>query len=143
MGGPPHGPPPPRPCRAPACHSLSPACPPGVYSGRGGCRAAAGVSRGPVGRQWVSAAGGGGGNPPALVCAPVFCRPASEGRSVCAVLGAASLPSDGSGQGGSVRAVHRGRLPRPRCPLTPGAAASSGGGAGPLSLRSASIRSWA
>ena len=33
----------------------------------------------------------------------------------------------GSGQGGSVRAVHRGRLPRPRCPLTPGAAASSGG----------------
>ena len=26
-----------------------------------------------------------------------------------------------------MRAVHRGRLPRPRCPLTPGAAASSGG----------------
>ena len=26
-----------------------------------------------------------------------------------------------------MRAVHRGRLPRPQCPLTPGAAASSGG----------------
>ena len=26
-----------------------------------------------------------------------------------------------------MRAVHRGRLPRPRCPLSPGAAASSGG----------------
>ena len=53
-----------------------------------------------------------------------------RGRSVCAVLGAAGPPSVGSGQGagaGSVRAVHRGRLPRPRCPLTPGAAASSGG----------------
>ena len=46
---------------------------------------------------------------------------------MCAVLGAASPPSVGSGQGGSVRAVHRRRLPRPRCPLTPGAAASSGG----------------
>ena len=51
------GGPPPRPPR----HPLSPACPPGVYSCRGGCRAAAGVRRGPVGRQWVSAAGGGGG----------------------------------------------------------------------------------
>ena len=45
---------------------------------------------------------------------------------MCAVLGAAGPPSVGSGQGGSVREVHQGRLPRPRCPLTLGAAASSG-----------------
>ena len=77
-------PPTPTPRRASACHLLSPACPPGVYSFRGGCRAAAGVGRGPVGRQWVSAAGGGGGgggNPPTLVRAPVFPRPASEGAA--------------------------------------------------------------
>ena len=80
-------PPAPPPRRASACHPLSPACPPGVYSCRGGCRAAAGVGRGPVGRQWVSAAGGGaegGGNPPALVRAPVFPRSASEGAAPCA-----------------------------------------------------------
>ena len=46
---------------------------------------------------------------------------------MCAVLGAAGQPSVGSGQGGSVRAVHQGRLPRPRCPLILDAAASSGG----------------
>ena len=59
-------PPPPAhpPRRASACHLLCPACPSGVYSCRGGCRAAAGVGRDPVGRQWVSAAGGGGGEPP-------------------------------------------------------------------------------
>ena len=68
--------PPPR--RALACHPLSPACLPGVYSCRGGCRAVAGVGRGPVGRQWVSAAGGGGGGggiPP-----PWFAPPSSPGR---------------------------------------------------------------
>ena len=55
--------PPPVPLRrrASAGHLLSPACPPGVHSCHGGCRAAAGVERGPVGRQWVSAAGGVGG----------------------------------------------------------------------------------
>ena len=130
VGGPPHRPPPPLPRRASACHPLSAACPPLVYSCRGGCRAATGVGHGPVGRQWVSAAGegGGGGEPPRPGSRP--CLPQSglrRGCSVCAVLGAAGPPSVGSGQGGSVRAVHRGRLARPRCPLTPGAAASSGG----------------
>ena len=72
--------------------------------------------------------GGGGGVPPC----PGSCPPPPQAglrrsRSVCAVLGAAGLPSVRSGPGGSVRAVHRGRLPRPRCPLTPGAAASSEG----------------
>ena len=56
---PPPSVPPPR--QASACHPLCPACPPGVYSCHGGCRAVAGVGRGPVGRQWVSAVGGGGG----------------------------------------------------------------------------------
>ena len=59
-------PPAPLPRRALACHPLSPARPPGVYSCRGGCRVAAGVGRGPVGHQWVSVAGAGGrgGEPP-------------------------------------------------------------------------------
>ena len=56
--------PPPR--RESALHLCSPAGPPGVYSSRGGCRAAAGVGRGQVGGQWVSAVGGGEreGEPP-------------------------------------------------------------------------------
>ena len=61
-------PPAPPPRRASACHPLSPACPPRVYSCRGGCRAAAGV-----GRQRVSAAGGG--TPP-----PWFAPLSSPGR---------------------------------------------------------------
>ena len=70
-------PPAPPPRRASACHLLSLAGPPGVYWCRGGCRAAAGGGRGPVGRQWVSAAGGGekGGNLP-----PSFAPPSSPGR---------------------------------------------------------------
>ena len=76
-------PPAPLPRRASACRPLPRACPPGVYWCRGGCWAAAGVGRGPVGRRRVSAAGGGGGgggggNPPALVRAPVFPGPASD-----------------------------------------------------------------
>ena len=72
-------PPAPPPRRASACQLLSPACPPGVYSCRGGCRAAAGVGRGPVGRRRASAAGGGGGEgwgtPP-----PWFAPPSSPAR---------------------------------------------------------------
>ena len=132
-------PPAPPPRRASACLPLSPACPPGVYSGRGGCRAAAGVGRGPVGRRRVSAAGGGGGggNPPALVRAPVFPRPASDKAAPFAPSWAPPVrrrPAAG-------RAC--GRLPWFWCPRTPGAVASPGGGAGPPYLRSASIRSWA
>ena len=120
-GSPPASP----PRQASACNLLSPACPPWVYSCRGGCLAAAGVGRCPVGRQWVSVAGGGGGgggNPPALVRAPVFPWPlASEGAAPFALSWAPPVrrrPAAG-------RACRR--LPRPWCPLTPGAAASSGG----------------
>ena len=129
----------PPPSRASAPHPLSPACPPGVYSCRGGCLAAAGVGRGPVGRQWVSAAGGGGrgGEPARPGSRPRFpwaglCR----GRSVCAVMGAAGPPSAGSGQG--VRALASAVVPP-----QPGCSGLFGGGAGPPSLRSASVRSWA
>ena len=107
-----------------ACHPLSPACPPALYSCRGGCRAAAGVGRGTVSRQWVSAGGGGGGEggePPPLARAPVFPGPASEGAAPFLPSWAPPVrrrPAAG-------RAC--GRPPRPWCPLTPGAAASSGG----------------
>ena len=81
--GPLRRPPPPLPHLVSACHPLSLARPPGVYSCPGGCQAAVGVGRGPVGCKWVSAAGreGRGGNPPALVSAPAFLRPASEGAA--------------------------------------------------------------
>ena len=114
----------PLPRRASACHLLSPACPLRVYSCRGGCRAAAGVGRGLVGRQRVSVAGGGGGgggNPPALVRAPPFLGPASDKAAPFAPSWAPPVrrrPAAG-------RAC--GRLPRPWCPRTPVAAASSGG----------------
>ena len=115
-------PPPPRPVgRRPALRCPRRA-PPGVYSCRGGCRAAAGVRRGPVGRRRVSAAGGGGGggNLPALVRAPVFPGPASDKAAPFAPSWASPVrcrPAAG-------RAC--GRLPQPWCTRTPGAAASSG-----------------
>ena len=71
-------PPAPPPRRASACLPLPPACPPGVYSCRGGCRAAAGVGRGPVGRQRVSAGGGGGEGRGTFP--PWFAPPSSPGR---------------------------------------------------------------
>ena len=114
-------PPAPPPRRASACLPLPPACPPGVYSCRKGCRAAAGVGRGPVGRQRVSAAGGQGRNPRALVRAPVFPGLASDKAAPFAPSWASPVrcrPAAG-------RAC--GRLPRPWCPRTPAAAASSGG----------------
>ena len=118
--------------QASACHPLSPACPPGVYSCREGCRAAAGVGRGPVGRQWVSAAGGGrgrGGGAPL----PLFATPFYPARPLKGPLRLrrprrrrSAVGRQGAGRG--VRAVHWGRLLWPRCSLIPGAAASSGGG---------------
>ena len=80
--------------------------------------------------------GRGGGNPPALVRAPVFPGPACEGVAPFAPSWAPPVRR----RLAAGRAC--GRLPRPWCPLTPGAAASSGGAAGPPSLRSASVRSW-
>ena len=130
-GGAAPSPPVPPSRRVSACLLLSPAGPPALYSCREGCRAAAGAGRGPVppmDQCGGGGVGGGWGEPPRPGSRPPLPQAGlRRGRSVCAVLGAAGPPSAGSGQGGGVRAVHRGRLPRPRCPLTPGAAASSGG----------------
>ena len=65
--------------------------------------------------------GGGGGNPPALVRAPVLPGPASDKAAPFAP----SRASPVRRRPGAGRAC--GRLPRPWCPRTPGAAASSGG----------------
>ena len=65
--------------------------------------------------------GGGGGNPPALVRAPVFPGPTSD-RAAPFAPSWAPLVSRRPAAG---RAC--GRLLRPWCPRTPGAAASSGG----------------
>ena len=111
-------------CSAIASPSLLSSSPIRVNPSRGGCRAAAGVGRGPVGRQRVSAARGGGGrggNPPALVRAPVFPGPASDG----AALFAPSWPPPVRRRPAAGRAC--GRLPRPWRPRPPVAAASSGG----------------
>ena len=132
VGGPPHHPAPPPPRRASACHPLSPACPPwgilvpwGLPGSRG---RQARPGRTPMGQCGGGGGGGGGGEPPRPGSRPRLPQAGLRNRrSVCAVLGTAGPPSVGSGQGGSVRVVHRGRLPWPRCPLTPGAAASSGG----------------
>ena len=85
----------------------------------------------------VRRGGGGEGNPPALVRAPVFPGPASDKAAPFAPSWAPPVrrrPAAG-------RACRC--LPRPWCPRTPAAAASSGGGAGPPFLPSASVRSWA
>ena len=75
----------------------------------------------PTGQCGGGGGGGGGGNPPALVRAPVFPGPASDKAAPFAPSWAPPVrrrPAAG-------RAC--GRLPRPWCPRTPGAAASSGG----------------
>ena len=101
----------------------------------GGRERRARSGRPPMGQ--CSGGGGRGGGPPTLVRAPVFPGPASEGAAPFAPSWAPRVrrrPAAG-------RAC--GWLPRPWCPLTPGAAASSGGGAGPPFFRSASVRSLA
>ena len=77
--------------------------------------------RPPTGQCGGGGGEGGGGNPPALVRAPVLPGPASERAALFAPSWAPPVrrrPAAG-------RAC--GRLPRPWCPRTPGAAASSGG----------------
>ena len=90
----------------------------GLPGGRGR-RARSG--RPPTGQCGGGGGGGGGGNPPALFRAPVFPGPASDRAAPFAPSWAPAVrrrPAAG-------RAC--GRLPRPWCPRTPGAAASSGG----------------
>ena len=122
VGGPP--PPPLRPVgRRPAICCLQRA-PPGYTRAVGvaGRPRASGAGRraanGPVRR---GGGRGGGGNPPALVRAPVFPGPASDR----AALFAPSWVPPVRRRLAAGRACRR--LPRPWCPRTPGAAASSGG----------------
>ena len=121
------GAPPPRP-PAPSgvgLPSVAPGVPPprgilvpwGLPGGRG---RQARSGRPPVG-QCGGGGGGGGGNPPVLVRAPVFPGPASDKAAPFAP----SWASPVRRQPAAGRAC--GRLPRPWCPRTPGAAASSGG----------------
>ena len=79
-------PPSPPPRRVSACHPLSPARPPGVYSCCGGCRAAVGVRRGLVARQWVSAAGRGEGGE-GVIFSPWHAPPPSPGRPLRPAVG--------------------------------------------------------
>ena len=139
-------PPAPPPRRASACHPLSPARPPGVYSCRGGCSAAVGVWRGPVGRQSVSAAGGGGRGgepPPALVRAPAFPRPSSEGAAPFAPSWAPPVRRRSAAGRAGACGGSPGALAAAAVPPHPGCGGLSRGGAGPPSLRSASVCSWA
>ena len=130
VGGPPQCPSPPRPVgRRPAIRCLWRA-PPGYTRAVGvaGWPRTSGAARSATNVSVRRGGGGGGAEPPRPGSRPRLPQAGlRRRRSVCAVLGAAGPPSVVSGQGGSVRVVHRGRLPRPRCPLTPGAAASSGG----------------
>ena len=146
VGGAAPPPPAPPPRRASACHPLSLARPPGVYSCRGGRRAAMGVGRGPVGRQWVSAAGGGseGGG----TRSPWFAPPPSPGRPL---KGPFRLRRPGRRRCGVGRqragrecaGGSPGVLAAAAVPPHPGCSGLFGGGAGPPSLRSASVPSWA
>ena len=140
-GGWPPPPPPPRPVGRQPAFRCPRRAPPGVYSCRGGCRAAAGVGRGPVGRRRVSAAGGGGGggggNPPAWLAPP-----SSPGRPLIRPLRlrrpGRRRSTVGRQQAGRVGACLGRGAPAPRVqrPL-------QGGGVGPSFLRSASVCSWA
>ena len=76
--------PPPCPVRCRPVMLLPPAHPPGLYSCCGGCWAAVGVGRGPVGRQWVSAAGGGRGG--GVISSPWSAPPPSPGRPLSGLL---------------------------------------------------------
>ena len=143
-GAPP--PPAPPPCRASACHLLSRARPPRVYSCRGGCRAAVGVGRGPVGRHWVSGAGGGGRGGEPLP--PWFAPWPSPGRPLKGLLRlrrpGRRRSAVGQQRAGQERAGGSpGALAAAAVPPHPGCSGLFGGGAGPPSLWSASVRSWA
>ena len=121
VGGPPPRPPAPSGVGLPSVvFSVPPRgilVPWGLPGGRG-CRARPG--RPPTG-QCGGGGGGGGGNPPALVRAPVFPGPASDRAAPFAPSWAPPVRRR------PVAGRACGRLPRPWCPRTPGAAASSGG----------------
>ena len=85
----------------------------------GGCGRRARSGRPPMGQ--CGGGGGGGGGPPALVRAPVLPGPASDRAAPFAASWVPPVRRRPAAGGAC------GRLPRPWCPCTPGAAASPGG----------------
>ena len=132
--------------RASACHPLSLACPPRgilvLWALPGGLGRRARPGRPPMG-QCGGGGGKGGETPP-----PWFAPPSSPGRPLKGPLrfrrpgrrkSAVGRQRAGRGcAGGSP-----GALVAAAVPPHPGCSGLFGGGAGPLSLRSASVRSWA
>ena len=121
LGGPPSRPPAPSGVGLPSVVSGVPPrgiLVPWALPGGRGRRARSG--RPPTG-QCGGGGGGRGGNPPALVHAPVFTGPASDRAAPFAPSWAPPVRRRPAAGGACWR------LPRPWCPRTPGAAASSGG----------------
>ena len=134
VGGPLRRPLPPRPVgRRPAILCLRRA-PPGYTRAVGvaGRPRASGAARSTANGS-VRRGGGGGGTPPALVHAPAFLRPASEGAAPFAPSWA--LPVRHPSAAGALAAAV--------VPPQPGCSGLFGEGEGPASLCYASVRSWA
>ena len=139
-------PPAPPPRRASACHPLSPAGPPG-YSRAvrvAGRPRASGAARSAANGSVRRGGGGeGGGTPP-----PWFAPPSSPGRPpkgpLCVRRHRRSRFAVGRQRAGRERAGGSpGALAAAAVPPHPGCSGLFGGVAGPPSLRSASVRSWA
>ena len=146
MGGPPHRPPPPRPIgRRPAISCLR--CAPLGYTravGVAGRPRASGAARSAANGSVRGGGGGrGGGGPP-----PWFPPPCSPGRPSKGLL-RVRRPGRRRSAVGRQRAGREraggsaGALAAAAVPPHPGCSGLFGGGAGPLALRSASVRSWA
>ena len=117
-------PPPPRPVGRRPAFRCPRRAPPGYTRAvevAGHPRASGAVRSAADGSVRRGGGGGGGGNPPALVRSPIFPGPPSDKAAPFA----ASWASPVRCRPAAGRAC--GRLPRPWCPRTPGAAASSGG----------------
>ena len=104
----------------------------------GGRRRQAQPGRPPMG-QCGRGGGGGGGNPPALVRAPAFPRPASEGAAPFAPSWAPPVRRRPAAGRAEACGRFTGVLAAAAVPPHPGCSGLFGGGAGPLSLRSASV----
>ena len=116
-------PPAPPPRRASACHPS----PRGIlvlWASLGGRGRRARPGRPPTG---LCGGGGGGGGRGGVISSPRFAPPPSPGQPLRGPLRLRRPLSVGSGWGGSVRVVHSGRSPQPRCPPPFGCSGLPGG----------------